>query len=142
MGEPATAIQPAAVVVRELGDAACRALLGSRDVGRLGFVAHGYPLVLPVSYAFADGRIWISTGGGSRLDHAPLSPVCFEVDDLDAASRTGWSVLARGVAHWASADDGVPPATAPPWVPGPLPARLVVKVRRLSGRRFERTAPS
>jgi nitroimidazol reductase NimA-like FMN-containing flavoprotein (pyridoxamine 5'-phosphate oxidase superfamily) len=125
-------------VVRELSDSACRELLASREVGRLGFVDEGYPIVLPVSYRYVDGRIWIRTGSGSKLSSAPLSPVSFEIDELDLASRSGWSVLAKGVARWATAADGPEPQFAAAWLPGPLPARLVVKVNQLSGRRFHR----
>ncbi len=125
-------------VVRELSDSACRDLLGSCEVGRLAFVDDGYPIILPVSYGYRDGRIWIRVGAGSKLAKAPLSPVSLEVDELDLTSRSGWSVLAKGVARWVTDEDGAEPPFGPAWRPGPLPGRLVVKVNHVSGRRFDR----
>lgn len=127
------------VVVRELGDAACKELLASHDVGRLAFVAEGYPVVLPVNYVYAEGRIWIRTDHGVKLDHAPMSAVAVEIDELRPESRTGWSVLARGVARWATAEDLQVQPHLRPWISGALPALIVVKVRHLSGRRIERS---
>lgn len=125
-------------VVRELSQSTCRDLLASREAGRLAFVDDGYPIILPVSYRYVDGRIWIRTGAGSKLERAPLSPVSFEIDELDLPSRSGWSVLAKGFARWATPADGPEPPPGPAWVPGPLPGRLVVKVSHVTGRRFDR----
>lgn len=129
-------VEPAAVL-RELSQAACRELLASRDVGRLAYVVEGYPVVVPVNYAYAGDRIWIRSGQGGKLEHAPLRAVSLEIDELQSDTRTGWSVLARGLASWAGEDDRDDPGPVP-WITGPFPARLVVKVRHLSGRRIER----
>jgi hypothetical protein len=34
---------------------------------------------------------------GTKLSHARFERVCFQVDELDMARRTGWSVLVKGV---------------------------------------------
>ena len=69
-------------------------------VGRLGFVADGRLLVLPVNYladeaavvyCTAEGSVLASVGGGA--------PVSFEVDDNRPLEHTGWSVLVHGTAR-------------------------------------------
>jgi nitroimidazol reductase NimA-like FMN-containing flavoprotein (pyridoxamine 5'-phosphate oxidase superfamily) len=72
-------------------------LLEASEIGRLAFLDAGQPVVLPVNFCFCDGRIVFQTTVGSKL-HASAngSEVAFEIDDWDAKSRTGWSVLVRG----------------------------------------------
>jgi nitroimidazol reductase NimA-like FMN-containing flavoprotein (pyridoxamine 5'-phosphate oxidase superfamily) len=82
-----------------LSDEECLALLGANEVGRVGIVADGQPLVFPVNYV-CDGRsIMIRTNVGTMLSGASLARVAFEVDSFDAARRSGWSVLVQGVGH-------------------------------------------
>ena len=85
-----------------LGQQECLAILGGRHFGRLGFVADGWPVILPVNYVFDEPSIVVRTGTGAKLDESPLTMVAFEVDDVDPAGRWGWSVLAQG-----------PPSTSP-----------------------------
>jgi len=83
----------------ELDEAECLRLLASTTVGRVGFVVDGRPIVLPVNFA-VDGRtIVFRTGEGTVLNKAALQMIAFEVDDIDDATHTGWSVLAQGVAQ-------------------------------------------
>jgi nitroimidazol reductase NimA-like FMN-containing flavoprotein (pyridoxamine 5'-phosphate oxidase superfamily) len=75
----------------------CVHLLGTREVGRLGFLQGAELVILPVNYA-VDGEIVVfRTDEGAKLEGAPLSRVAFEVDAIDPATRQGWSVLIRGV---------------------------------------------
>jgi nitroimidazol reductase NimA-like FMN-containing flavoprotein (pyridoxamine 5'-phosphate oxidase superfamily) len=75
----------------------CVHLLGTRQVGRLGFLQGADLVILPVNYA-VDGEIVVfRTDEGAKLEGAPLSRVAFEVDAIDPATREGWSVLIRGV---------------------------------------------
>ena len=85
--------------MEELDEAECLRLLASTTVGRLGFVVQERPIVLPVNYA-VDGRtVVFRTGEGTVLNKAALQMVAFEVDKIDDATHTGWSVLAQGVAQ-------------------------------------------
>ena len=74
----------------------CVALLQADVIGRLAFVANGAPLVLPVNYAMDGDVVVFRTGEGSKLAAAERGTACFEIDAFDRATRTGWSVLARG----------------------------------------------
>lgn len=83
----------------ELEEAECLQLLAGRSVGRLGFVVQQRPIVLPVNYALDGRTVVFRTGEGTVLNKAALQMVAFEVDDIDDATHTGWSVLAQGVAQ-------------------------------------------
>jgi len=75
----------------------CRALLSIAKVGRLGFMESGGPVILPVNFAMDGSMVVFRTGRGSKLSAAVMNaPVCLEIDHWDEASRTGWSILAKG----------------------------------------------
>jgi nitroimidazol reductase NimA-like FMN-containing flavoprotein (pyridoxamine 5'-phosphate oxidase superfamily) len=75
----------------------CKELLRGEVAGRIGFVDAGQPIILPVNYAFVADSILFRTSAGSKLDVARRSAqVAFEIDEWDADSRSGWSVLAKG----------------------------------------------
>ena len=85
--------------MEELDEAECLRLLASTTVGRVGFVVEDRPIVLPVNYA-VDGRtVVFRTGEGTVLNKAALHVIAFEVDKIDDATHSGWSVLAQGVAQ-------------------------------------------
>lgn len=87
--------------LRELSPAECRTLLHGHAarVGRVA-VAGPRPLILPVNYVLDGSDIVFGTVPGSRLAAAVDGEfVAFEVDDLDARARAGWSVLLRGKAE-------------------------------------------
>lgn len=88
--------------LRELSRDGCMARLAAHDarVGRLAFVADGFPVVLPVNYAVHRGRIVFRTSLGSKLDHVSRGEqVAFQVDEVDPTWRAGWSVLIQGTAE-------------------------------------------
>lgn len=89
-----------------MDDARCMELVEATPVGRIGFMSEGLPLVLPVNHAVVDGTIVFRSVEGQKLAAAAANqPVCFEVDEWDAETRTGWSVVlqgtAREVTNWA-----------------------------------------
>jgi len=74
-------------------------LMSRVPVGRVVYTAGGLPAVTPVNFALVDGAVIIRTVAGSRLATAIKdSVVAFQVDEIDAASHTGWSVTAIGPA--------------------------------------------
>ena len=96
----------------------CLRLLGTRSLGRIGLSAAALPLVLPVNYVLIDGVIVIRTRRETALATATRDAVvAFEVDDHDAASDLGWSVMIQGRAH------ETPPAIAAALVDEPALAR-------------------
>jgi len=85
--------------MEELSADECYRLLGTHEVGRLGVNAEHYPLVIPVNYGLDGTTIVIRTHPGTVLRAASHANVTFEVDDIDRRTRSGWSVLARGLAE-------------------------------------------
>ena len=80
-----------------LEEAECRQLLSSAVVGRLAFTDGALPTILPVAFALLDGRVVIPARWGSPVVSAVRGAVvAFEVDNYDAAARTGWSVTVVG----------------------------------------------
>ena len=84
---------------RDLSKEECLNLLSAARYGRLGLAKGVQPYVVPMSYVFSDGRIYLhSRGGGMKMDFASANPrVCFQVDSLD---KGHWSsVIAFGPAR-------------------------------------------
>jgi nitroimidazol reductase NimA-like FMN-containing flavoprotein (pyridoxamine 5'-phosphate oxidase superfamily) len=59
-------------------------ILGRAAVGRLGLIADGEPYVVPLNFAYADGRIYFHSGlEGRKIEAIHKSPrACFEVDEV------------------------------------------------------------
>lgn len=74
----------------------CLRLLAGEVVGRVGVVEAGSPLVLPVNFGLDGDVIVFRTGPGTKLSEARGHAACFEVDDFDRETRSGWSVVVRG----------------------------------------------
>ena len=80
----------------EISREECLQLLASRRVGRIAFVADGQPLVFPVNYGLDGDMVVFRSDEGTKLTHAPLTKVAFEVDDIDEANGEGWDVVVQG----------------------------------------------
>lgn len=86
--------------VEVLSRAECDRLLGSARIGRVVLTEGALPVAFPVNYAYDGSEVVFRTGDGSKLAAARAEMVvAFEVDEFDAARRTGWSVLVIGVAR-------------------------------------------
>lgn len=136
--------QPQATL-RSIPEQECRSLLRTRSVGHLGVNAGGYPEIIPVNYAMDGDTVVIRSRIGQIIASAEKAPVTFQVDSIDEAARTGWTVLVRGRAHvltWRDTD-----ATAErtrrldlqPWAPGHDSVWLRIIERSIEGRRIART---
>jgi uncharacterized protein len=78
-------------------------LLSTVSVGRVVFSVGALPAIVPVSFAVHGDAIVMRTSPESRLARAaPGGVLAFEVDDVDAATRTGWSVVVTGLASTVS----------------------------------------
>jgi len=79
---------------------ACFQLLDSVPVGRVAFLADGEVVVLPVTYATDGDSIVFRSAVGSKVSAAGFrDSVSFQADSFDPVTRSGWSVLATGVAE-------------------------------------------
>jgi len=70
-------------------------------VGRLGLCIEDGPYVVPVGYAYADGKIFFHTcDKGLKMDGIRRNPnVCFEVDEALSDTSMFKSVIAFGTAE-------------------------------------------
>jgi uncharacterized protein len=109
-------------------------------VGRIAFVADGWPVVLPVSYALHRGDVVFRTSLGTKLDTVHRqAPVGFEVDDVDPATSAGWSVLIQGRASEVADLGELSALQALPlrqWVPGVRNRWVRIEAVRTTGRRL------
>lgn len=124
-----------------LSDEECLTLLAAQEVGRLGVVVEGRPLIFPVNYVLVDRYVVIHSDLGAKLTGTSFRSVAFEIDGLDPGTRSGWSVLVQGMAH--DLTDAVDPTSeqlkavqVSPWAPGPKPRLLRIEATEVSGRRF------
>jgi uncharacterized protein len=117
----------------------CLQLLANDEVGRLGVVNGGAPVILPVNYTLDGESIVIRTEAGTKLNAGPRSPACFEIDWFDRANRRGWSVLVSGRLEEVTPFDGaelerVRQLPVDPWA-GPRFHWLRLVPTRITGRR-------
>jgi uncharacterized protein len=119
----------------------CLKLLATRTLGRLAVVEDGQPSVVPVNYAMTAEGIVVRTDEGAKLEAGRQRRVAIQVDEIDAGTHLGWSVLVRGHAFDVTnaLDDrserlrGVPLES---WAPGPKARRLLVELEVVTGRRL------
>ena len=75
----------------------CLRLLASVPVGRVGFVAEGEVVMLPVNHLVDGTDVVFCAAFGSKLAAAEGQKVAaFEADHYDQQTRSGWSVLVSG----------------------------------------------
>ena len=129
--------------MQELSSDECYRLLATQQIGRLGVNAEHYPLIFPVNYALdSAGVIVVRTHPGTKLAAADHANVTFEVDEIDQWTRSGWSVLVRGLAeevtsaHRAELVERTQASGAQPWAPGEHGRWLRIIPHAVSGRRI------
>ena len=114
------------------------ALLETQEVGRLVYTRRALPAVIPVNFTVRGGAILIWTGSGSSLAQAVRGAVvAFQVDELDRATHSGWSVTVTGAAHLVmdeaerarARDDG-----PVPWAPGAKDYLIRIPLTMVTGR--------
>lgn len=83
--------------LEHLGLDECWQLLAEVPVGRLGVIYDSAPEIYPVNHKVDERTVVFRTDPGSKLHGLGRTPaVCFQVDGIDPASETGWSVLVKG----------------------------------------------
>lgn len=135
--------------MEQLSEAESLRLIGEAQVGRIGYTGRFGPVVLPVNYKLLDGSVVFRTVAGSPLGEDLRTgitdadyKVAFEIDEINPAERTGWSVLIQGGAHYL--DDEEERAVAQqagidPWVGGERDVYVRIKPTVISGRRVRRS---
>ena len=80
----------------------CTELLASPALGRLGAIVEGRPEIVPVGHVFdpESGSVLVHTSGQAELESALNWPwVAFEIDGVDTATGSRWSVAVVGAAE-------------------------------------------
>jgi len=133
-------------VTEQLSEDECLRLISAGGVGRIAYSGRFGPVVLPVNYKLFEGTIVFRTKVGSPMDedlrtgiaHAEYK-VAFEIDQIDAAAREGWSVLVQGPAHHvdsATERASVAKSGVEPWPGGERELFLRIVPHRITGRRI------
>ncbi|MGH3767638.1 MAG: pyridoxamine 5'-phosphate oxidase family protein [Pseudonocardiaceae bacterium] len=118
----------------------CFELLRTVTMGRIAFAERGLPAIQPVNFTVDGSNVIIRTSGGGKLAAAVAGAmVAFEADEVDAATRSGWSVVVMGHAALIRDIDQLVALAGPdshPWVPGRSDHVIRIKSERITGRRI------
>jgi len=132
------------MTVHELDVATCLDLLGTTNVGRLAVDDGRGPVVLPVDYVLDRGSVVFRTDLGTKLFAAEgRDRAAFEIDHVDAETRTAWSVLVRGKLveiHDSSELERLRTLPLSPMADGDKGHYVRLSSWSISGRRVERSA--
>ncbi|WP_434099602.1 helix-turn-helix domain-containing protein [Streptomyces sviceus] len=124
----------------ELGTDECRSLLGTHGVGRIAVSTPSAPVVVPVNYSVVDSAIVFRTASGATPSLASGHQVAFEVDRIDDAFSSGWSVLACGLADTVTDPDERrrldERAYTAPWAGGHRDLWMRIEPHTITGRRI------
>ena len=126
--------------LKVLSLAECMSLLRETKVGRIATVSNSFPVVMPVNFTIVEsyGRTWFAlrTRPGNVIDQGSVQHVALQIDCIDGAHHTGWSVLVRGTLQRVS-----PNTTAfrdrfdpQPWFDDDRDAWLVLEPFDITGR--------
>jgi len=78
----------------------CVRLLACTSIGRVAFTSQALPAVVPVNYRLSGSSIIFRTEPGGMLARGcDGTVVAFEIDSHSDDGRSGWSVLAVGLAE-------------------------------------------
>jgi len=126
-----------------LSEDQCRELLASRDLGRIAFPLGDETEIFPINYAIDGVIVVFRTDPGTKLAQVMASRVSFEIDEWNAATKVGWSVVLKGVAREVTV--GIDPfsttlraRTVEPLAPGDHEHWIAIYPSVISGRRFRR----
>jgi uncharacterized protein len=115
-------------------------LLANSEIGRVGVTIGALPAIFPVNYRLIDGCVIFRSSPGSKLSAAARGTVvAFEVDDYNAADRSGWSVLVVGaseIVHDLDVTFKTLEAGLQPYADGPRGAIVRIVPTFVSGRRI------
>ena len=109
----------------------CWALLAEAEVGRVAWAHAGGILVIPANYRIHDRTIEFQTTEGGALSRlVEPTVVAFEVDEIDAETAMGWSVLIQGQSGPAAVDSDERVS----WLDGEWPVWVAITPGQISGR--------
>jgi nitroimidazol reductase NimA-like FMN-containing flavoprotein (pyridoxamine 5'-phosphate oxidase superfamily) len=126
--------------LEHLTPAQCWQLLASTPVGRVGVLRDSAPEIYPLNHVVDHDSVVFRTEPGGKLDALLRSPsVCYQVDAVDPASSSGWSVLVKGRAsevHDRHELERLAELELRWWVPGPKQHWIRIVPIEVTGRRI------
>ena len=133
---PATVDDEAGILSR----VECLGLIAHATFGRIAISSGALPMVLPINFRLVDERIVFRTGSGTKLDAATRNAVvAFEVDEIDAMSHAGWSVVVTGMARPVTDPTDLArlaEANIPRWAASDTDHVIEVPITMVTGRRI------
>lgn len=132
-------------IVEQLPEEESLRLAAGAAVGRIGFTGRYGPVILPVNFKLIDGAVVFRTDADGALGEDLRTGitdaeyrVAFEIDQIDATDRTGWSVMIQGAAHYLEEPEeraAAARAGIVPWVGGEKDLYIRIRPTLTSGRR-------
>ncbi len=123
----------------------CWSLLRSAKVGRLGVLVDSAPEIYPLNYVVDGQAVLFRSAPGAKLRGLDRNPsVCFEVDSINEADATGWSVMLKGRAVELQRPEDIARAESLPlriWTVGDVGQWVQITAREITGRRIGRYLP-
>jgi nitroimidazol reductase NimA-like FMN-containing flavoprotein (pyridoxamine 5'-phosphate oxidase superfamily) len=133
-------------MIEELDEAESLRLISTGGIGRIAYQSRFGPAVLPVNYQWHHGAVVFRTTRHSALDEDLQTgitggdyEVAFEIDEIDAVRRQGWSVLLQGPAHHVDSEaerKSAEQAGVEPWPAGERELFVRIVPHRITGRRI------
>lgn len=134
----------------DLTEGECWRLLESVSIGRVVFTQRAMPAIRPVNHLIDGRMIIIRTHLGAAIASRAMEPssggqarssgsvVCYEADELNPVRRTGWSVIATGLAQLLTepADIARYAAAVEPWIDGDMNQVVAIVPQFISGVRL------
>lgn len=139
-GTPPAAMPPSRSGIEVMSHEECLTFLAeTTTVGRLAWRSSRGQQLLPVNFAFRNGRVYFVTSPNGIL--AELAEGCddvaFEIDYPDRLMQHGWSVLVKGTTTTVSAADvDLSPRAPRSWSPAGRDLLIELTPDKITGRRI------
>ena len=131
-------------VLVELAREECLRLLNTASVGRVVVLTpEGTPVIRPVNYAFdptSQSVVFRCSEGTKLVTLLRAAHAWFEVDEIDPAGATGWSVIIAGVTQPITRPEDVKRLDAcalHSWAAARTAQWIRIRTRVVSGRRID-----
>lgn len=114
----------------------CWACLAAAPVGRLLYTERALPAIRPVNFSLRDGHVVIWSRPGGKATALRHQTAAFQVDQIDAGTGIGHSVVVTGRVSIVSDENESLSQVEPgrrPWPTGYLDHVIRIRVQRITG---------
>lgn len=126
--------------LHELSVEECWTLAAGAPLARIAWTAPDGPVALPVNFVIHDETVWVrTTAHASMATEVDDTLIAVEIDEIDAATHAGWSVLLRGSADVIYREEEVPEPVRSfrTWPAGARPLWVRLAPASVTGRRLD-----